>query len=126
MAESEKNRTGLPNELRGEQSNLEALRAHQLGDDPGHETPGRTAAASEGVLTQVCMKCGKEYMFDTGEPPADMKCEKCGNEVFRSFYSVVGEDEASADFNETTERDLATNDDAGDVTRGDILDLNNI
>ena len=107
MAEREKRgATGLPNELHGEQTSLEALRAHQLGDDPGHETPGRTAAASEGVLTQVCMKCG--------------------NEVFRSFFSVVGDDEAATDFSDATERDLATNDDAGDVTRGDILDLNNI
>ena len=127
MAGQEKHRPdGLPNELHGEQTSLEALRAHQLGDDPGHETPGRTAAASEGVLTQVCMKCGKHYMFDTGEPPSNMTCGKCGNEVFRSFFSVVGDDDAAADFSDATERDLAPDDDAGDVTRGDILDLNNI
>ena len=117
---------GLPNELHGEQRSLEALRAHQLGSEPGHETPGRTGEPAEGVLTQVCMQCGKQYVFDTDEPPPEMTCDKCGNRVFRSFFSVVGEDDVDADFREATERDTATNDDAGDVTRGDILDLKNL
>ena len=40
--------------------------------------------ASDGVLVQVCMECGKEYFYDDAEPPADQKCDRCGNTVFRS------------------------------------------
>lgn len=126
MRDNERPSKGLPDELHGEQRSLEALRAHQLGDDPGHETPGRVGSPAQGVLTQVCMRCGKEFMFDTGEPPAEMTCTKCGNRVFRSFFSPIPEDDVAADFRDSTERDLAPNDAEGDATRGDILDLNNI
>jgi len=76
------------------------------------------------VLVQVCMECGKEYTF-VEEPPEDLKCEKCGNEVFRSFYDG-DEGEALEDFRETTERDLDTDAGATDVTPGDLQDLRNL
>jgi DNA-directed RNA polymerase subunit RPC12/RpoP len=116
----------LPNELRGEERSLEALRARQLADDPGHETVGRVGPPADGVLTQVCLECGKEYLFDKAQPPADLVCEKCGNSVFRSFFTVRGYDEVEADFQRSTERDLAPNDTEADVTLGDIMDLNNL
>ncbi|MGQ0561942.1 MAG: hypothetical protein ACT443_08730 [Gemmatimonadota bacterium] len=81
--------------------------------------------ASEGVLTQVCLECGKHYFFDEEEPPAEMKCERCGNRVFRSFFATTTEDEVVDDFSETTDRDVNTDDPATDVTRGDLYDLNN-
>ena len=81
--------------------------------------------ASEGVLTQVCVECGKEYFYDDEAPPADLACERCGNKVFRSFYDAASSNEAAADFKETTERDTNTDDPATDVTRGDLYDLNN-
>ncbi|MEX2283656.1 MAG: hypothetical protein WEE89_14320 [Gemmatimonadota bacterium] len=80
---------------------------------------------AEGVLTQVCVNCGKEYYFDRNEPPTDQQCERCGNRVFRSFYSVTSDDEAAEDFQETTGRDVGTEDPATDVTAGDLHDLNN-
>lgn len=80
---------------------------------------------SEGVLVQVCVECGKEYFYDDTPPPADQKCEKCGNTVFRSFFSVTDGDEVAADFDETTRRDVTTEDPATDVSRGDLYDLNN-
>ncbi|MBI4544014.1 MAG: hypothetical protein HY703_02325 [Gemmatimonadetes bacterium] len=58
-------------------------------------------------------------------PPAELVCVKCGNRVFRSFFDVARPDEVERDFRESTERDLAPNDDEADVTRADILDLNN-
>lgn len=116
----------LPNELRGEARSLEALRARQLADDPGYESVGRVGKPADGVLTQVCLECGKEYLFDRAQPPADLTCEKCGNKVFRSFFSVRGYDEVEADFQRSTERDLAPNDTEADVTRADIMDLNNL
>lgn len=116
----------LPNELRGEARSLEALRARQLADDPGYEAVGRVGRPADGVLVQVCLECGKEYLFDEEQPPADLTCEKCGNSVFRSFFSVRGYDEVEADFQRSTERDLAPNDTEADVTRGDVMDLNNL
>jgi DNA-directed RNA polymerase subunit RPC12/RpoP len=78
------------------------------------------------VLVQVCMECGKEYMFENDDAPDDLNCEKCGNGVFRSFHANVRSDEAAEDFRETTERDVLTTDSASEVTRGDLHDLNNL
>jgi DNA-directed RNA polymerase subunit RPC12/RpoP len=80
---------------------------------------------SEGVLVQVCVECGKEYFYEDEQPPANQQCEKCGNLVFRSFFHATDGDEAVADFNETTGRDVTPEDPATDVTRGDLYDLNN-
>lgn len=80
-------------------------------------------SGGDGVLVQVCLKCGKEYMFDEQPPPADLACEKCGGDVFRSFFADTRPDEAAEDFRESTERDTLTTDPATDVTRGDLHDL---
>ena len=92
----------------------EQPRANPAGDGPATE-----------VLTLVCEKCGKDYFFEDEPPPPDMKCEKCGGTVFRSFHAVVG-DEASDDFRDSTERDLDPDDPEGDVLPGDIMDLNRL
>jgi DNA-directed RNA polymerase subunit RPC12/RpoP len=118
-------RARLPNELQGEQRSLEALRAHQLSDDPGREAPGLVGRPTQGVLVQVCLECGKEYLFDEHDPPPGMVCEKCGNPVFRSFFTPAEYDEVEADFRASTERDVAVNDPEADVTEVDVLDLNN-
>ena len=78
------------------------------------------------VLVQVCLECGKEYMFENQEVPDDLTCDKCGNGVFRSFYANARSDEASDDFRDSTERDVLTTDSASEVTRGDLHDLNNL
>lgn len=114
-----------PDEERHEHRTLEEARAHHARNSPGRESRGRPAAPSEGVLTQVCETCGKEYFFDTEQPPGDLRCEKCGGVVFRSFFDVSRYDEVDADHRASTERDLAPNDDESDVTRADVLDLNN-
>lgn len=80
--------------------------------------------AADGIVTQVCVECGHEYYFD-GAAPADLTCERCGNKVFRMFFADTSNDEVVADFAESTERDLNTDDPATDVTRGDLYDLNN-
>jgi DNA-directed RNA polymerase subunit RPC12/RpoP len=78
------------------------------------------------ILVQVCLECGKEYMFEGVAPPDDLTCEKCGGTVFRSFDARTREDDVSEDFRQSTERDTATDDPATDVTRGDLLDLGNL
>jgi len=84
-----------------------------------------TSGLAKGVLIQVCVECGNEYFFDEAEAPSDLKCERCGNTVFRAFFDDTTNDEVVADFEETTERDLTTDAPATDVTRGDLYDLNN-
>jgi DNA-directed RNA polymerase subunit RPC12/RpoP len=90
----------------------------------GDESEG-TAGPVDSMLTLVCENCGKDYFFDDEPPPADLRCEKCGGTVFRSFYDSIG-DEAADDFRDTTERDLDPDDPEGDVMPGDIMDLNRL
>jgi len=78
------------------------------------------------IVVMVCIECGREVEFEGGEtPPSDMKCEKCGNEVFRRFDASKRPGEVEAEFQEETERETATNEPAPDTERGDLLDLNN-
>jgi hypothetical protein len=80
---------------------------------------------AQGILTQVCVNCGKEYFYDQVEPPRELVCERCGNGVFRSFFDVTGGSEVEQDFQDVTGRDTATDDPATDITAGDLFDLNN-
>ena len=77
-----------------------------------------------GVLTMVCLKCGTEYYFEGESPRGQVHCEKCGSDVFRSFYSPAEDDEVAQDFRDSTERDLDPDDAEGDTLPGDVLDLN--
>lgn len=80
---------------------------------------------TDGVLTQVCVQCGKEYFYDRTEPPRDQICERCGNRVFRSFFAVTDGSLIEQDFEDVTGRDVAMDDPGTDVTPGDLADLNN-
>lgn len=92
-------------------------------DDRAAADKGRPAGGD--VLLMVCMECGTEYQFEgTQSVPDDLKCEKCGNEVFRPFGDSVRADEARESFEEETHRDLATDDAEGDATSQDLHDLN--
>ena len=92
--------------------------------DPQAAAPA--GGLADGVLVQVCVECGKEYFFDSGQQsPSELTCERCGNTVFRSFFDVTDGDEVVADFRETTDRDTTPEDPATDVSRGDLYDLNN-
>lgn len=79
-----------------------------------------------GVQVEVCLECGKEYMFEDELPPEDLTCEKCGNKVFRSFHAETTDDEALQDFRDSTERDTGTTDGPAEVTRGDLHDLGSL
>ena len=83
----------------------------------------RTGGAE--VLLMVCIECGTEYEVESEEEAANLKCEKCGGEVFRRFEDSASPDEAEAEFRDTTERDLDPDDPEGDATPGDLHDLNN-
>lgn len=105
-----------------EQSIPEGARAADAQNLSGMVAGGTDAEPAEGVLTLVCFKCGTEYFFTDEDPPGDMKCEKCGNTVFRSFFTPV-DDEVAEDFRASTERDLAPDSASTETAPGDILDL---
>lgn len=89
--------------------------------------PAGDALPGEGVtrvVTMVCELCGKDYSFEDGPPPG-IRCDKCGNQVFRQFDAVIGDD-AADDFRDSTERDLDPDDPEGDTLPGDVLDLNRL
>ncbi len=87
---------------------------------------GRGGEERNDVLVMTCLECGRDYEFVDGEsPPPDLTCEKCGNQVFRRFDASRAPDEVQEDFEDMTERDLATDDPGGDATPGDLHDLNN-
>jgi DNA-directed RNA polymerase subunit RPC12/RpoP len=78
-----------------------------------------------GVTVLVCLTCGREYDGAGGGAPAKgLRCEKCGGEVFRQFDDTGSPNEAQTEFRSETERDLATNDPAGEAEPGDLNDLN--
>jgi len=83
-------------------------------------------AASEGILVEICVECGREYTFEDEPPPDDLTCEKCGGQVFRSYFESAEASDAERDFRETTERDTDPDDAEGDVTRGDLVDLDRL
>lgn len=93
-------------------------------DPEARADQGEEGAADEGVLTLVCLKCGKEYYFEGSAPSGEVHCEKCGSDVFRSFFSPSEEDEVARDFTDSTDRDLDPDDAEGDTLPGDVLDLN--
>lgn len=85
---------------------------------------------SDDVVLMVCLKCGTEVQLEGAQdPPPDMECEKCGNQVFRRFdggsTEADEEDESREDFRDSTERDTATDAGGGEVSRQDLMDLNN-
>jgi hypothetical protein len=113
-----------PRARRNEESSVEGSRAAQSRAEPGVEAAGRTHEAAEGVLTSVCLTCGKEYFSEGSAPAEGLRCEKCGSQVFRSFFTPDEDDEVAADFRESTGRDLGTDDAEGDTLPGDVIDLN--
>ena len=81
-----------------------------------------SSKGSTGVVTLVCLSCGKEKFY-TQEVPATVSCEQCGNTVFRTFDTPTEPDEAAIDALESQARSIAYGDSSPDTTRGDVLDL---
>ena len=90
----------------------------QPGEQEGQPTP------PGGVLTRVCVTCGKENYLTATDTQVQTTCEKCGSTVFREFFTHTDEDEAATDFEDSTGRDLDADDAEGDAMPGDVIDLN--
>lgn len=114
----------MAQEQRGPENHVMGRRTAQSRDDAGVESAGPVEPPAQGVLTLVCLECGKEYFFSDSLPPEGMSCEKCGNTVFRDFFTPTEYDEAAEDFQDSTARDLDPDDAEGDTMPGDVMDLN--
>jgi hypothetical protein len=77
---------------------------------------------TKGVVTLVCLTCGKEKYF-TNDVPAAATCEQCSGTVFRNYSTPSEPDEAEIDALETQARSIAYGDSSPDSTKGDARDL---
>lgn len=76
---------------------------------------------SRGIVTLICLTCGKERFF-TQSVPAAVSCSQCGSTVFRTFDTPTEPDEAAIDALESQARSLSFGDPSPD-TRDDVRDL---
>jgi DNA-directed RNA polymerase subunit RPC12/RpoP len=74
----------------------------------GRSTPARSNEEASGeelrremaspiipsVTTMVCLTCGAEQFFD-GQVPGNLKCQRCGSMVFRTFDTPTERNEAT-------------------------------
>jgi hypothetical protein len=77
---------------------------------------------NKGVVTLVCLTCGKEKYF-THDVPAAATCEQCGGTVFRNFSTPTEPDDAVIDALEAQARSISYGDSSPDTTQGDARDL---
>ena len=78
-----------------------------------------------GIVTLVCLTCGKERCF-TDDVPASVTCELCAGTEFRSFATLTEPDDAAIDALEAQARSIAYGDGSPDTTRDDVRDLDMI
>jgi hypothetical protein len=87
-----------------------------------HHEGAMATDGPRGIVTLVCLTCGKEKFF-TQEVPAAVSCEQCGSTVFRTFATPTEPDEAAIDALEAQARSMAYGDSSPDTTRDDVRDL---
>ena len=94
-------------------------------DGPPGEPAGRRAGSGpHGVLTLVCIMCGNEKSY-ADQPPARVRCEKCGSAVFRNFFTPTEPDEATISHLEETTRSISYDGESPDTSADEVRDLNN-
>lgn len=81
---------------------------------------------SEGLLTLVCVTCGRERNYDTAPPAAGAAvCDTCGGTVFSESLTPVRADEATISQLEETARNIALDEGSPEISPDDLRDLNN-
>jgi DNA-directed RNA polymerase subunit RPC12/RpoP len=81
-----------------------------------------SSTGPKGIVTLVCLTCGKERFF-TEAVPATVSCDQCGSTVFRTFDTPTEPDEAAIDALESQARSISYGDSSPDDTRDDVRDL---
>ena len=77
---------------------------------------------TKGIVTLICLTCGKEKFF-SHEVPAAVTCEQCAGTVFRTFATPTEPDDAAIDALEAQSRSMAYGDSSPETTRDDVRDL---
>lgn len=75
-----------------------------------------------GIVTLVCLTCGKEKFF-TNQVPAAVSCEQCSGTVFRMFATPTEPDGAAIAAAEAQARSIAYGDASPETTQDDVRDL---
>jgi hypothetical protein len=75
-----------------------------------------------GVTTMVCLTCGNEKTFDDRVPKA-LKCDKCGNTVFRQFDTPTEPDDATISQLEEQARSMSYGDASPQTSPDEVRDL---
>jgi ribosomal protein S27E len=89
---------------------------------PGHDRQPQDTGKGP-LHTLVCITCGNEKFF-TEEVPSNVKCDACGNSVFRNFDTPTRSDEAQISQLEDSARHVALGEGSPQTARDDLLDLN--
>jgi hypothetical protein len=76
-----------------------------------------------GVVTLVCLTCGKERFYEDAAPPPNVVCDQCGGTVFRQFATPTEPDEATIVTLEEQARSIAYGDASPDTVPDDVRDL---
>ena len=76
-----------------------------------------------GVVTLVCLTCGKEKFYEQSPPPPVVTCDQCGGTVFRQFATPTEPDEATIAALEEQARSIAYGDASPDTAPDDVRDL---
>ena len=102
----------------------------------GRSTPARSNKEASGeelrremaspiipsVTTMVCLTCGAEQFFD-GQVPGNLKCQRCGSGVFRTFDTPTERNEATIAHLEEEARSVQYGDPSPSGTQEDARDL---
>ncbi len=80
------------------------------------------ANGEAGVVTLVCLTCGKEQYF-TQDVPASVSCSQCAGSMFRTYETPTQPDDAAIDALEAQARSMAYGDSSPETTRDDVRDL---
>ena len=75
-----------------------------------------------GLVTLVCLTCGKEHFYDR-DVPHSVKCGQCSGTVFRQFATPTEPDEAAVAQLEEQARSIAYGDVSPGTTLADVRDL---
>ena len=77
---------------------------------------------TSGIVTLVCITCGREQ-FHARSVPQSTVCDKCGGTVFRTFATPTEPDDATIASLEEQARSVSYGDPSPDSTRGDVRDI---
>jgi hypothetical protein len=102
---------------------LAACLLHGLRSPPFIERAMADNSGPRGVVTLVCLTCGKEKFYEQAAPPPDVTCDQCGGTVFRQFATPTEPDEATIVTLEEQARSIAYGDSSPDTATDDVRDL---